>query len=603
MIPLPLESIRLNLRSHLSALWWLGLLYRRPHRFYESLVKLPRRTRIAVAVQLYLHAVPWMLLVCVMGRAFLFGALHLPVEGVPAGSVGRLTSHAILIAFGISIGLAAGIVFGIAARIAAGTAVGTAGGIAAAISFGVAGWISFGIAEGITCGISGGIAGGMALGVAVGIAGGITLGIAGGIAGRATGGIAGWILLGIVRGIAVGITLGIAVGITLGIPFGMLRGIAFGIAAGIAGGIACGIAFLRAYYEFLHVIFVWPVPHGNWYWDHPVAWDDLCLLPFPRLDGLLLAHAEHAPQAAEKEIERLISDYPTQRMSALRARAALVARKAAREQDLTRLPLIVGRLPEGDKGFLVQSPRIREMVDEIGQLQIRLGTVDRPVFREPTAQLLCAQIELFRDQVAGFREPLASEFRAAAQEWLKVAQSQLDQARAVVNREPTPQVFRAGDPVDRAQEAFVPRNAVFGELDRQIMLSTGCPGLVLYGRRRVGKSTVLRNVSGFIPASVHIATMSMQDPNAFTSVQTLVETIASAIRAAGLNATAEAELPHDLPGIFNFLSSCDSALKRSGERLLLAVDEYENIDEKIGKACSHKTCWPPCVNPCRRIGR
>jgi predicted AAA+ superfamily ATPase len=53
-----------------------------------------------------------------------------------------------------------------------------------------------------------------------------------------------------------------------------------------------------------------------------------------------------------------------------------------------------------------------------------------------------------------------------------------------------PQVFRAGDPVDRCQESFIRRDGLLGDLNRQLTLAGGCPGLVLYGCRRMGKSTL-----------------------------------------------------------------------------------------------------------------
>ena len=84
-------------------------------------------------------------------------------------------------------------------------------------------------------------------------------------------------------------------------------------------------------------------------------------------------------------------------------------------------------------------------------------------------------------------------------------------------------MFRAGDPVDREKEAFVPRDSMVGNLERQVLLSTGRPGIVLYGRRRVGKSTVLRNLSGFLPSSVQIVNISMQHPEAFTSLSLLAD--------------------------------------------------------------------------------
>ena len=162
------------------------------------------------------------------------------------------------------------------------------------------------------------------------------------------------------------------------------------------------------------------------------------------------------------------------------------------------------------------------MVGEIVHLQARLDAVDRPVLREPLARTLRTEIENFQHRVSGFHEPLASEFRAAAAKWLEIADRQLREAQAVVDREPTPQVFRAGDPVDREREAFVSRDRVVGKLEQQVLLATGCPGIVLYGRRRMGKSTVLRNLEGFLPPSVRIATISMQQAEAFASLESLI---------------------------------------------------------------------------------
>jgi hypothetical protein len=190
------------------------------------------------------------------------------------------------------------------------------------------------MAVGIALGIGSGIPSGIALGIAFGIGSGIVFGIVFGIAAGIAAGI-GAIALGIARAIASGIALGIVAGIVAGIAVGIAVGIAAGIAAGTAGGIAFGIAFgiavLRAYYQPFHVWFVWPAVQARRYRSHPVAWDDLCSLPFPGLHRLLVACAELSPDAGNAEIDRLISSYPSQRMEALRARTTLIARASAAE--------------------------------------------------------------------------------------------------------------------------------------------------------------------------------------------------------------------------------------------------------------------------------
>ncbi|MDZ7369109.1 MAG: ATP-binding protein [candidate division KSB1 bacterium] len=214
---------------------------------------------------------------------------------------------------------------------------------------------------------------------------------------------------------------------------------------------------------------------------------------------------------------------------------------------------------------------------------MRLNTINRPVLREPIAQMLRERIENFRHQIGGFHEPLASEFRQAATHWLEIAQKQVREAQAILSKEPSPVVFRAGDPVNREQEAFVPRYGVVGDLDKQIMLSTGCPGLVLYGRRRMGKSTVLHNLNGFLPDTVIPVVISMQDAQAFTSLADLLHLISQQLLLAVGGETGNTAANINLNLFMQWLAQSNKKLKAAGRRVLLAIDEYENIDRKLGE--------------------
>jgi hypothetical protein len=446
-------------------------------------------------------------------------------------------------ALGIASGIVVGIVFAIA--------FGIAGGIAFGIAFGIAGGIAFGIAFAIAFGIVFGIVFGIAFGIAAGIAGGFSRRSA--------------------EGIAFGIALGIATGIAFGIATGKVSGIASGAAIGIATGIAFPPVFLRAYYLAPHAFFVWPGLRPQRYPLHPAAWDDLCGTPFPGLGRLLAAFAEIHPAMGAAEIERLINSYPSQRMEALRAQMTLLARASTRITDLARLADIAAQMPRGEGTILKQSEEVAEGLGEIALRQARLNTAQRPMLREPLAEMLIKEIESLRGRIAGFKEPLASEFRAAAVEWRRIAQEQLDEARAIQRRKPVGQVFRAGDPVSREAEAFVYRDSVVGRLDQQITLAAGCPGIVLYARRRMGKSTLLANLDGFLPAEVETRVISMQDASAFTSLQHFAEKLSEGQAA-------------DLPGLAAYLSGKNEHLKAQSRRLLLAFDEYEQIDSKIGQA-------------------
>jgi hypothetical protein len=575
MTPRLLGEIGLRPGDHLSTLWWLGLLYRRPPDFAKALVGCPWPRSAIVALCLYLHALPYILVLTIAGRLFVFAVLGLPFDPRLAEGRSILTGHITSIAVGLAFGMVLGLAFGLAFGLFVGITGGTAGEIAVGLAFGLA----FGLPFGIAVGIAGGIAFGLAFGIAGGLAVGLAFGISFGLAVGTAFGIAFEIGVGI--GVALGV--GLAFGLAFGIVYGIGGGIGGGLALGIALGIAFGIAISRTFYMVVHSAFLWPRVRGDWYRFHPVAWDDLCLVPFPGLDRLLTAFAEREPEAGTTEIKRLFDTYPSQRVAALRAGTRLIAREAGGAGDLARLSDLVAELPEGEKGFLSQTLRLREMVGEIAGLQARLDAVDRPVLRDPLARLLRSEIENFQHRVSGFHEPLASEFRAAAANWLTIAQRQLNEARAAVHSEPTPQVFRAGDPVNRQQEAFVPRGRVVGKLEQQVLLSTGCPGIVLYGRRRMGKSTVLRNLNGFLPPSVRVVTISMQRAEAFVSLASLVALLTESLRRTWPGDHPPDPSKRDLPALSRLLVGYNEALGAAGRRLILAFDEYENIDRKLGE--------------------
>lgn len=375
----------------------------------------------------------------------------------------------------------------------------------------------------------------------------------------------------------------IAIGIVLTvIPIGSGT-----VTVGVVGAIVFNVFLLRLYYYPLHLflmLLTWSQRlRLNLSSLHPLVWDDLCVVPFPALDQFLVRNAELAPEKGLNEIERLITHYPSQRRAALRAETIWIARQCARVKELTLLEQLVRSLPKGKYGFLTQTAQVQTMVHEIIKIQRQLDTVTRPLLREPLAQALCREIEVFHHRIVSFHEPLATEFRMAAKNWLTLAQTQWQRSQVVLKRRVVPQIFRAGDTTRRDQEAFVPRRSILGDLDQQIMLSTGCPGLVLYGRRRVGKSTLLHNLSGFLPDTVTPLVISMQDPQAFTSLLAWMSYLAQKFAVALPQCPASGSAIADLTGAMRMLSEYDQYLHEAGKRALLAIDEYENIDRKLGE--------------------
>lgn len=560
----PLDQIGFGLRDHKAALWWLGLLYRRP-KSLKLAGPVGRRQARRVAAALNLHALPYIFTLSALISAaiarFAFGAVRW---------LDLLTGTGVGIGLGIEVGMGLGIAVVIAAGIEAEIEGVFEGVFAIGIGLVLAGGIAGGIGVGITRGVAGGIAFGIGSGVAFGLvfvtAGGIALGTA--------------IVIPVMIGYSIEFMIDgaiedmIAVGITFGIGIGYATMAASGIRIGFEVAIVFEILYFRLFY-LPAIVLSWPRPQGSLYRFHPVAWDDCCFVPFFRFDKLLLSYSAFDRQNALAEIDRLIATYPSQSAAALRTKSILIARDSATVYRLNDPPRILGALPGGNEAYLAQTLRIQALADEIAAEQNRLDTMLRPMFREETAKLILEKVRNAYHQFAGFQEPLRTEFRLAAKKWEALAEQQLLQIQRVVSQKPVHQVFRAGDPVDRNQEAFVLRTGVVEELEQQLMLSTGCPGIVLYGRRRMGKSTVLRNIDGFLPTTVRVLNMSMQDPALFSSVGSFATTLSQRI--------ADTAPAHDLPSLMKFLDTQNARLRSEGRKLILALDEYEQIDIKIGE--------------------
>ena len=114
MTPLPLKQIGPHWRDHLSALWWLGTLYRHPSRFEEQIATASKwQDILRMTVMLYLHIFLWIVIISVMGRFLLFGALGMELQDHPPTEWSALILlQGTLLVKGILVGSAIGMMVG-----------------------------------------------------------------------------------------------------------------------------------------------------------------------------------------------------------------------------------------------------------------------------------------------------------------------------------------------------------------------------------------------------------------------------------------------------------------------------------------------------------
>ena len=162
MTPLPLKQIGPHWRDHLSALWWLGAVYRYPSQFEEQIAAaLERKITIRINIMLALHLLPYIVVISIIGRFLLFGALGIELRGQPPIDWSTvLLLQGTLLVKGILVGSAVGIIGGIIIKIVFNINNSTSG-----VAFGITFWIACTLSLGIMGGITFGVTFGMVLGV------------------------------------------------------------------------------------------------------------------------------------------------------------------------------------------------------------------------------------------------------------------------------------------------------------------------------------------------------------------------------------------------------------------------------------------------------
>ena len=141
-------------------------------------------------------------------------------------------------------------------------------------------------------------------------------------------------------------------------------------------------------------------------------------------------------------------------------------------------------------------------------------------------------------------------------------------------------------------DALVGREDILRRMAEELFTTPGqCPSIVLYGHRRMGKSSILRNLSAYLPSpNIKVIDFNMQVLGHVTNTGELLYALAQQIyRSLMSEQASQIIVPerdqftrqnpyHALDDFFQLLNSI-----LSGHSFVIAIDEFEKIEEKIEK--------------------
>lgn len=321
---------------------------------------------------------------------------------------------------------------------------------------------------------------------------------------------------------------------------------------------------------------------------HSAFWDEYQRLPLFGLDDHLVLVTSHWPVEGGKAIEYLSNS--RQRWAAQSAQIELDARQF---EYCTNVEAIgkayhssaVGDLEGSASSFLRSLSHISQDIEaSLNQMSVYHK---RLAFKAVEDDLDGKLRELTRSS-----ERYAVRFRPIVSHWRQVvAEHVRELTEAVAQSQLIDNPYIVGLPLTEQQQIFVGRTDVSAHIE-QLLLDQRRPPLLLYGQRRMGKTSLLRNLGRLLPNAI---VPLFVDGEAISLASDYPDLLYNTARAMARSAEEQRGLilpPLSREGLvanpftrFNeWLDEIEQVLEVRGQSIaLFALDEFEAIDYVMNK--------------------
>ncbi len=319
---------------------------------------------------------------------------------------------------------------------------------------------------------------------------------------------------------------------------------------------------------------------------HSAFWDEHQRLRLFNLGDYLLLVMERNPAEGQAALEYLTTSH--QRWAAQAVQIELDARDLERCEDVEAIGyahrgLAAGEL-EGPASALLRSfNRISQDVNA--------------ALRQESDYNRRLALNAVEDRLDGLLRELtrsgdhyAARFRPIANHWRQtVADHAHELAQTVEQRQEIDSPYVIGVPLTAQQEIFVGRTDISARIEG-LLLDRRRPPLLLYGQRRMGKTSLLNNLGRLLPSTIVPLFVDLQGPASQASdyagflynIARGMSDSAQRQRELVLPPLSREALATDPSTSFDeWLDDVEQAL--GGNTALLALDEFEALDSAITK--------------------
>ena len=469
-----------------------------------------------------------------------------------------------------------------------------------------------------------------AIGVAVGLAVGALWNVAMGVAVGMIWGPASWLVGSVVLplfvhppgpvlsvlattiplGLAIGVGLGVTgstsrVTVTWGIAFGLALGAVVGRPAPLAFSIAWMTAFSAGYYRLewyaldMEVTFLQflralhrPAHARSYLRASPIHWREPIWPPLPGLRAFLCLLGEHDYPTGIDECLFIIAERPTQAAAARSALIHIIAGRLARLDTIQKIAAAGAEVERPAAEDVQLPPMLQATLPELSTLT-RLAeqhlSATLPHNRRRALQRLTEGADDLARRLAVANGPLPRMLLSATRAWRDVAAAELEkigraeQAAGFVHN---PFVF--GQPIEETDtNLFVGRRDVVRQIEISLLGGTAKPTLVLWGPRRMGKTSVLLQLprllgSEFVPAFLDLQAMQVRE-SLVAFLRSISASSVAALHRRGTSVPSLESVSLSEDPFSRFASWMQKVEEHIGpERyLLLCLDEFERLETSV----------------------
>ncbi len=369
---------------------------------------------------------------------------------------------------------------------------------------------------------------------------------------------------------------------------GVLVGVLWGVLLGVWGGVGA----LRLYEYPLWLPLAWLLGRmdasGRWLRLSPPFWHEVVVLPLPGVERQVLALARGDRQAGLAAVEYLAAyRYGWARKAAARVALRFLLESMARARTLQDLAALYR-----DLAPWWRLPEVREQWGDLvnfvetvtGKVQAALES-DTAYNKALRLQEALQTVEAWQQALPLAASPLTGDLRPVLATWQALLQQAVVQAR---QEEFIPNPYLSGAPLATASATFKGREAVMRRLEAEFAaFRTQRPALLLFGGRRMGKTSLIRQLPARLGPEVVPVVLDAQGLGTVASPQAfwaqLIHTArrqAEQHRGLRLPAPDPDQLAQDpFAAVQAWMDAVEA--QAPDAVFLLALDEYEALQQAM----------------------